>query len=218
VTARFIVLYGTPADPAAFDRYHRDVHIPLTHHLPGLRSYTLARDASPVRGGDPYYLIGELEWDTMEDLRAAFASPEGQAAAGLPLTRYGGVGGRRLGQLDAVPSLPLGDVQGRVGQPFEPVGCARVVREDGNPDGCRDRYVGAGQGHLGDRCADTLSDVERRRDGSSGQQDGELLPAVAAGEVEVAQGSAQHRAGCSRAASRSAAAWPTPAGRRCCSG
>jgi uncharacterized protein (TIGR02118 family) len=54
---------------------------PLSHRLPGLRSYTVARDASPVRGGDPYYLIGELEWDTMDDLRAAFASPEGQAAA-----------------------------------------------------------------------------------------------------------------------------------------
>ena len=53
MTARFIVLYGTPADPAAFDRYYRDVHIPLSHHLPGLRSYTVARDASPVRGGDP---------------------------------------------------------------------------------------------------------------------------------------------------------------------
>jgi uncharacterized protein (TIGR02118 family) len=33
-----------------------------------------------VRGGDPYYLIAELEWDSMEDLRASFASPEGQAA------------------------------------------------------------------------------------------------------------------------------------------
>ena len=80
MTARFIVLYGTPADPAAFDRYHREVHIPISHRLPGLRSYTVARDASAVRGGDPYYMIGELEWDTMEDLRAAFASPEGQAA------------------------------------------------------------------------------------------------------------------------------------------
>ena len=80
MTARLIVLYGTPADPAAFDRYYRDVHIPLSHRLPRLRSYTVARDASAVRG-DPYYLIGELEWDTMEDLRAAFASPEGQAAA-----------------------------------------------------------------------------------------------------------------------------------------
>jgi uncharacterized protein (TIGR02118 family) len=81
MTARLIVLYGTPADPAAFDQYYLDVHLPLAHRLPGLRSYTVARDASPVRGGDPYYLIAELEWDSMEDLRAAFASPQGQASA-----------------------------------------------------------------------------------------------------------------------------------------
>ena len=81
MTARFIVLYGTPADPAAFEQYYNDVHLPLAHQLPGLRSYTVARDASPVRGGDPYYLIAELEWDSMEDLRAAFASPQGQASA-----------------------------------------------------------------------------------------------------------------------------------------
>jgi uncharacterized protein (TIGR02118 family) len=29
MTARFIALYETPADPAAFDRHYRDVHIPL---------------------------------------------------------------------------------------------------------------------------------------------------------------------------------------------
>jgi uncharacterized protein (TIGR02118 family) len=81
MTARFLVLYKTPADPAAFDKYYHEVHLPLSHHLPKLRSYTVARDASRVRGEDPYYLIGELEWDTMEDLRAAFASPEGRAAA-----------------------------------------------------------------------------------------------------------------------------------------
>jgi uncharacterized protein (TIGR02118 family) len=81
MTARFMVLYGTPAEPAAFDRYYRDVHLPLAHQLPGLRSYTVARDASPVRGSDPYYIIAELEWDSMEDLRAAFASPEGQSAS-----------------------------------------------------------------------------------------------------------------------------------------
>jgi uncharacterized protein (TIGR02118 family) len=34
MTARFIVLYGIPADPAAFERYYRDVHIPLSRHLP----------------------------------------------------------------------------------------------------------------------------------------------------------------------------------------
>ncbi|WP_331744742.1 EthD family reductase (plasmid) [Streptomyces sp. NBC_01136] len=81
MTARLIVLFATPADPAAFDRHYRDVHLPLARQLPGLRRYTLGRDAVPVRGGEPYYLVAELEWDTMEELRAAFASPEGRTTA-----------------------------------------------------------------------------------------------------------------------------------------
>lgn len=81
MTARFIALYETPADPDAFDRHYRKVHVPLTRRLPGLRSYTLGRDLVAVRGGEPCYLIAELEWDTMDELRAAFDSPEGGATA-----------------------------------------------------------------------------------------------------------------------------------------
>jgi uncharacterized protein (TIGR02118 family) len=81
VSARFLALYETPADPGAFDRHYREVHIPLGRRLPGLRRYTVSRGVEALRGGGPYYLVAELEWDTMEDLRAAFASPEGQATA-----------------------------------------------------------------------------------------------------------------------------------------
>ncbi len=77
---RFLVLYDTPADPAAFERHYREVHIPLAQKLPGLRRYTVSRNATGVRG-EPYYLIGELEWDDMAALRAAFQSPEGRATA-----------------------------------------------------------------------------------------------------------------------------------------
>jgi uncharacterized protein (TIGR02118 family) len=80
VTARFLALYDTPADPETFDRHYREVHIPLGSRLPGLRRYTISRDAAAVRGA-PYYLVAELEWDTMDDLRAAFASSEGRATA-----------------------------------------------------------------------------------------------------------------------------------------
>ncbi len=80
MTARFLALYETPADPDAFDRHYREVHIPLALQLPGLRHYTVGRDAGAVRG-EPYYLVAELEWDTMDELRAAFASPEGRATA-----------------------------------------------------------------------------------------------------------------------------------------
>ncbi|WP_190159632.1 EthD family reductase [Streptomyces litmocidini] len=81
MTARFVALYETPADSAAFDRRYHDVHLPLARRLPGLRRYTISRDPIAVRGGAPYYLVAELEWDTMDELHAAFASPEGHAAA-----------------------------------------------------------------------------------------------------------------------------------------
>jgi uncharacterized protein (TIGR02118 family) len=80
MTARFLALYETPADPGAFDRHYREIHIPLGRRLPGLRRYAVSRDVAAVRGA-PYYLAADLEWDTMDELRAAFASPEGQATA-----------------------------------------------------------------------------------------------------------------------------------------
>jgi uncharacterized protein (TIGR02118 family) len=80
MTARFLAVYETPADPAAFDRHYREVHIPLLRQLPGLRRCTVSRDVTALHGA-PFYLVAELDWDTMADLRAAFASAEGRAVA-----------------------------------------------------------------------------------------------------------------------------------------
>lgn len=80
MTAHFLALYEAPADPEAFGRHYREMHIPLARQLPALRRYTLGGGAVAIRGA-PYYLVAELEWDTMEDLRAAFASPQGRATA-----------------------------------------------------------------------------------------------------------------------------------------
>jgi len=78
---RFLALYTTPSDPAAFDRHYREVHVPLAKQLPGLRRYTLSRDIAPIRGEQTYYLVAELDYDDMDALRVAFSSPQGQAAA-----------------------------------------------------------------------------------------------------------------------------------------
>jgi uncharacterized protein (TIGR02118 family) len=86
MTARFLAAYETPANPEAFDRHYREVHIPLCRRLPGLRRFTVSRDVTAVRGA-PYYLVAELEWDTVDELRAAFASPQGprhRRRRGLP--------------------------------------------------------------------------------------------------------------------------------------
>ena len=80
--ANLVVIYGTPADAAAFDAYYRDVHIPLAWKIPGIRSYTVSRGpiATPA-GPAAAHLVATLEFDDMAAIQAAFASPEGQAAA-----------------------------------------------------------------------------------------------------------------------------------------
>jgi uncharacterized protein (TIGR02118 family) len=78
---RFLVLYDTPADPEAFDRHYREIHIPLAKQLPGLRRYTVSRNHQPVRGDRSYYLVAELDWDDTAAMQQAFASEIGQATA-----------------------------------------------------------------------------------------------------------------------------------------
>ncbi|MER6732982.1 EthD family reductase [Streptomyces puniciscabiei] len=81
MTARFLTLYGTPADPEAFARHYREVRIPRGRRLPGPGRRTVGRNPAPVRGGAPYYLVVTPEWDSPEELRAAFDPPEGRATA-----------------------------------------------------------------------------------------------------------------------------------------
>lgn len=79
---RFLVLYDIPADPEAFDRHYREIHIPLAKQLPGLRRYTISRNHQPVRGDRSYYLVAELDWDDTAAMQQAFASEVGRATAG----------------------------------------------------------------------------------------------------------------------------------------
>jgi len=81
MTARFLVLWSPPTDVQAFEAHYAEVHIPLANRLPRLRSYTVSRNVRLVRGETPYYLVGELEWDSLEDQREDFRSDEGRATA-----------------------------------------------------------------------------------------------------------------------------------------
>jgi uncharacterized protein (TIGR02118 family) len=78
---RFLAAYDKPDDPEGFDRHYREVHIPLAKKLPGLRGYTISRNAVATRDREAYYLIAELDWDDVTDLRHAFQTPEGRATA-----------------------------------------------------------------------------------------------------------------------------------------
>ena len=81
MTARFQVQWDVPSDPEAFERHYREVHVPLSLALPGLRRYTVSRSVTALRGAGPAYLIAELDWDDLASLRAAFDSEAGRAAS-----------------------------------------------------------------------------------------------------------------------------------------
>src|SRR5438270_8373743 len=79
--AQVLVLYNTPADPAGFDRYYQQTHIPIAQKIPGLRSYSISNGPVQALAGSAPYLLAVLNFDSMADLNAALSSPEGQAAA-----------------------------------------------------------------------------------------------------------------------------------------
>jgi uncharacterized protein (TIGR02118 family) len=90
--ATLLVLYKTPTDAAAFDKYYAETHIPLAKKIPGLRSYKVSKGAvaSPA-GASGVHLVATLDFDSMADLQKGLGSAEGGAAAGdLPNFATGG--------------------------------------------------------------------------------------------------------------------------------
>jgi uncharacterized protein (TIGR02118 family) len=80
--AHVVVMYKTPKDTAAFDKYYSETHIPIAKKLPGLRKYQVSRGpvATPA-GPSAFHLIATLYFDSMAAIQAAFGSAEGKAAA-----------------------------------------------------------------------------------------------------------------------------------------
>lgn len=90
---KLLVLYGHPQDPAAFDKYYQEVHIPLAKRMRGLKKWTIGKVLGTPDGQlSPYYYVAELYMDRREDFETLLASPEGQAAvADVPNYATGGV-------------------------------------------------------------------------------------------------------------------------------
>ena len=79
--ARLVVMYQTPQDPAAFDAYYFDKHVPLAKKIPGLRRYEVSQGPVGTPAGPSiYHLVATLHFDDTAAIQKAFASAEGQAA------------------------------------------------------------------------------------------------------------------------------------------
>ena len=80
--AKLYAVYQQPKDPAAFDAYYFKTHVPLAKTIPGLRSYEVTRgDVMGMGGKHAVYLVATLGFDSLADIGAAMASPQGQATA-----------------------------------------------------------------------------------------------------------------------------------------
>ena len=90
---RLTVLYGHPTDPAAFQKYYHETHIPLARTMKGLKGWTIGMCESAMPGKEPpYYMIVGLYADSRADMEAILASPAGQATvADVPNFATGGV-------------------------------------------------------------------------------------------------------------------------------
>jgi len=75
-----MVLFRTPADPAAFEARWSEEFLPLVEQLPGLRRVSVGRVTGGPEGLSDLYLVHEFYFDDASALRRALASPEGQAA------------------------------------------------------------------------------------------------------------------------------------------
>jgi uncharacterized protein (TIGR02118 family) len=81
VSAKVLVLYERPIDVGAFDEYYDSTHLALVKAIPDLRAVEVGRgQILDLRGASPYYQITTLAFTSMDTLKAAMSSPEGEAA------------------------------------------------------------------------------------------------------------------------------------------
>ncbi len=80
--AKLFAVYQQPKDPAAFDKYYYETHVPLAKKIPGLVSYEVTRGNVMGMGGKHgVYLVAALEFASLDAIGAAMASAQGQATA-----------------------------------------------------------------------------------------------------------------------------------------
>ena len=78
--ASLVVMYKTPTDPRAFDKYYSETHIPIAQRMPGVLKYEVSK--GPVMttdGPSAYHLVVTFRFDDMAALQQALASAEGHA-------------------------------------------------------------------------------------------------------------------------------------------
>ena len=80
--ASILVLFGKPQNPQEFDELYWKQHVPMARKMPGLKKFTVHKVSAPPGREPPFYQVVEMEFDTMEQLKAATKSPASQESTG----------------------------------------------------------------------------------------------------------------------------------------
>lgn len=80
--AKVLALYKTPGNPAEFNRYYFERHVPLAKQLPDLKSYAVSQGpVMGMAGQSDIHFAAIIEFDSLADIEAALSSEAGKRIA-----------------------------------------------------------------------------------------------------------------------------------------
>ncbi len=81
---KMISIFSLPEDTdlEGFWKYWNEIHVPEIKKLKGIRKYIIHRVKKRLAGEEIFWGLVETWWNSEEEMRKAFGSPEGQKAAG----------------------------------------------------------------------------------------------------------------------------------------
>ena len=72
---KLTVLYGHPNDPAAFEKYYAQTHMPIAQKVQGVRKIELAKvTGSPDGSKAAFYRMAELYFDDSKHMQSVMAT------------------------------------------------------------------------------------------------------------------------------------------------
>lgn len=88
--AKMIIMYEQPKDKVGFEEHYFDVHVPLGKKIPNIINDSVHHVIQSLNTSLDLYLITVLEFENIQKLTEALASPEARAAEedGVNLFKY----------------------------------------------------------------------------------------------------------------------------------
>ena len=80
--AKMIVIYNEPTNKEGFEKHYYEVHVPLVQKLPLLKNASIHFVRQTMNTSEDFYLIADLEFDSLQEIGQALESQEGKEVAG----------------------------------------------------------------------------------------------------------------------------------------